>query len=187
LHGGSQLPARTGLELQSVARGATVRLVRRRREMDERARGKAVVGELERRGVVPALGPRRRDLRGAGRTEILDALDGEDVGEVGGELERERRLHRALGAVLDRDRLLEPAPDEELPANDEALRPAQLEDREVRRSLLERDRLPTLAVDRQHGARQEARVGREEARRRGEAVEVAAPVADDERRSVEHC
>ena len=64
-------------------------------------------------------------------------------------------------------------------------RPLQVEDRYVRGALLERDRLATFAVDRQHRARQEARIRGEEAGRRSHAVDVAALVADDEGRAVE--
>jgi len=75
-----------------------------------------------------------------------------DVGEVGGELEAQYRVHLALRTVLDRDRLLEPAPDEQIAAHGEPGRGAQLEMRDMRRRLLERDGLAALAVDRQNEA-----------------------------------
>src|SRR4029078_9722212 len=90
-----------------------------------------------------------------------------------------------LGPVPDRRGLFEAAPDEELSPDREPRLPLQLEDRYVRRALLEGDRVATVAVDRQNGARQEARVRGEEARGRGHTVQVAALVTDDERRAVE--
>ena len=92
LHRDDELPLLAGREPQATRRDGTVGLVRRRREMDERPRGEAVVRELDGAGSVPVLGPRRRDLGHAGRAQVLDALDGEDVGEVGRELEREHRV-----------------------------------------------------------------------------------------------
>ena len=131
------------------------------------------------------LGPRRCDLGRPGRAEVLDALDREDVGEVGGKLEREHCIHLALGAVRHGDRLLETASDEELAPHLQPGRPAQVEHADVRRTLFERDRLTPLAVNRQDRARQEARVGREEPGRRRIGAEVAPLVADDERGTVE--
>ncbi len=153
--------------------------------MHERPGGKALVRELYGAGVLPVLRPRRRDFRSSRRAEIvLDALDREDVGEIGGQLDPEHRLNLVLGRVPDGDCLFEAAADEQLAPHRQPGRPLQVEDRYVRRALLERDRFATFAVDREHRAREKARIRSEEAGRRSDAVQVSTLVADHEGRAI---
>ena len=65
----------------------------------------------------------------ARRAEVLHALDREDVGEVGCELQLEHRLHLAVGPVPDSCRLFEAATDEELAPHRQPGLPLQVEDR----------------------------------------------------------
>ena len=123
----------------------------------------------------------------------LEVLDDEDVGEVGSELQPELDVDPARTVVLDRDALLHAVADEALALDHELVRPQaagervpQHERREVRRGVIVRERIEARAAERQHRAREEARVGGEEARRGGDAVDVAALVADAEGRAVEN-
>ena len=101
-----------------------------------------------------------------------------------GPVTKDQRIHLVLGAVPDGDRLFEAAADEQLTPHCQPIRPLQVEDPHVRRALLERDRLATIAVDRQYRARQEARIRGEETGRRGDAVQISTLVADHEGRTV---
>src|SRR5262249_45068080 len=123
----------------------------------------------------------------------LEILDDEDVGEVGGQLQPELDLDAAMAEVLDDDPLLHTIADEPLPLDDELVRleaagerVPQHERGEVRRRVLVREGIESRAAERQHGAREEARVGGEEAGGGGETVDVAALVADAKGRPVEN-
>ena len=159
-------------------------------------------GSAGKRGVREDQCPVTGTLRRAGRRQRhvhrppetgLEVLDDEDVGEVGGELQPELDVDATVAVVLDDDPLLHAVADEALPLDDELVRLeaagqriAQDERSEVRRGVVVREGVEARAAERQHRARQEARVGSEEARSSGEAVDVAALVADAERRPVEN-
>ena len=122
----------------------------------------------------------------------LEALDDEDVGEIGRELQPELDLDPAMAVVLDDDPLLHAVADEALPLDHELVRPqaggqrvSQHERGEVRRGVVVREGIEARAAECQHRAREEAGVGGEEAGRGGEAVDVPALVADAEGRTVE--
>ena len=185
LHRDLELPARAGLESQPVAAappsassGAGARCTSVRAGKPSSANSRVAASSQ-------CSGRDGATSEAARRAEVLHPLDREDVGEVGGELERKQRLHLAVGLVLDSDRLLEPAADEELAAHRKPARPAQLERREVRRRLLEARRARPARRRWSEPSAREARIGREQARGRRDGVQIAAPVADDERRAVE--
>ena len=153
----------------------------------------AVVGDQE---LVPALvvldglGIGQR-LRADGVAEgEVEVLDGEDVGEVAGELELEVEFDPLHALVLHCEGVLHPIADEALAPNREHVRAEPAGERvahEERRGevldLVRGEQQRTLAVDGELERREEARVLREEAL--DLAVQVAQLVADAEGRAFE--
>ena len=115
-------------------------------------------------------------------------LDGEDVREVGADLERELELDGMLRVVHDDDVLLHAVADEAVAPDREhvLLEPAgdgvpEEEGGRVVLDLVRRELERPLAVDREDPAREKARVVREEAHHRVD--DVSALVRDAERRA----
>src|SRR5579864_1139625 len=163
--------------------------------MDDCACGIALVREAEELQVaLPLERPRCRQRRGARMAERrVELLDGEDVGEIRGDLERELDLHPPPPVVLDSDALFHRIADEALTLDGELVRLETANERipqhergAVRHRLRVRERLWPLASERQDRAGEETRVRGEESRRGCRPVDVAALVADAERRAFEN-
>ena len=126
-------------------------------------------------------------MLGVAEGEVV-SLDGEDVREVGPELERELELDGPRRVVLDDDVLLHAVADEAVATDGELVRPEPVDDGvpqvERRGEVVDAVRgegQGPRAVDGEHPAREEARVAREEAHDR--LGDVAAVVRDAERRA----
>ena len=191
LNDGGELPALARTELEPVADEAAVdvaqfrepdlrgRAARRRVDEDERTR---VEARLDR------IGKRLGIDRVAEREVVL--LDGEDVGEVARDLDRELERHRFRGDVLDDDPVVHVVGDPPLPDDRDGVLLESIHERvaEIERGRVVLDRpggeqQRLLAVHRQPEERKEARVLREEAARL--LADVASLVADAERRALE--
>src|SRR5581483_7390796 len=174
-----EAPALARLELERESRH-TLLLAERLGQMDDRAGRIRGICEHERTVPRALERPRRRKLVVARRPESgLELLHHEDVREVRLELEAELDLDPAAAVVLDGDALLHAVADEALAFDGQLVwleavdeRVAEDERREVRRRLIMRKRLEALASEREHGAGEEPRIRREEAGRRGDAVDV---------------
>ena len=146
--------------------------------------GFALVGQVE----LAVLHPR---CVGA---ELLErVLDLEQVGEIAGSVDPDLEVDGLVLMVEDRQLLVEAIAHRPL-ADDRQLgvdvdRPGPGHEEEARLEVLEvvdRQRVESLAVDRQHPARDEPHVEREESRRFGRrCLDVTALVTDDERVAVE--
>ena len=186
LHGDAELPALAGREPQPVARGALRRL-RRAPARDARACAPGSPRPRTRRCARPSSARAATapppTLPGAPRsstrlTAKMSAKSDASSSSSTASTSRSDRFQTVTASSRPR-----PTNSSRRTASPAAQ--SQLEDPDVRRALLERDRLAAVAVDRQHRARQKARVRGEEPGRRRDAVDVAALVADDERRPVE--
>ncbi|HZT90403.1 MAG TPA: hypothetical protein VFA05_00015 [Gaiellaceae bacterium] len=160
LHAHLEHPALAVRELEREADDAPVDHARLRKVHD-RARGECRVGEDGCRAV---LAPRRRRGRGKrDRGRVAEAgvelLDGEDVGEVCLQLERDLGGDAGAAVVLDPDALVHQAADEALALDRELVRLEAVDDRvardeldEVRRGLAARQKQRRRTSDGQHGA-----------------------------------
>ena len=135
------------------------------------------------------LGKRRRGVRVSEREVVL--LDGEDVREVGADLERELELDGMRCVVHDDDVLLHAVADEAVAPDREHVlleaacdRVPEIEGGRVVLDLVGRELERPLAVDREDPAREKARVVREEAHHR--VGDVSALVRDAERRAFQN-
>ena len=181
----SVVQLRVRLDPDVEGQPALVDAGRRRRGDDGLAlEGLALVGQME----LAVLDPRC-----VGAQLLERVLDLEQVGEVAGGVDPDLQVDGLVLMVEDRQLLVEAIAHRPL-ADDRQLgvdvdRPGPGHEEEARLEVLEvvdRQRVEPLAVDRQHPARQEPRVEREESRRLGgRCLDVAALVADDERVAVE--